>query len=633
MSKENRRPAPGLAPAGVCLFAALALFLLPQAARAQAQADEWVKLLAGPTYEMLEDGESVALHVPVALADGVQPGEVKLRLLYVRLGQRHNKSLLGAFSVSAGLGDDKDNGPAVNVVAYMPHASWQGTYELLVEATHTKEGTGNKPRLLTIQIFHPAAKLATLGTIVVEREVGLFAAPSVEGATLELRESAGQSRLVVNSIDPLKFFNERNDEAKGSVEFGGLPLAVPPWGGRAARYDLKGDFDTGTTKGSAVISSPQLAEPARVDFEIRTRVARWYIFAVIVLGLAAGYFLRTWLKRQVALNESRLKVYDLMEQLRLAIDKNADADFRGSVGPHIAALDAAAAGRDQDVMKAAVEAANLALQAAVALLEQNRAAARTKFEEAATLLKNFGTWSLPDDFKAALPPAVEARDAAAAALRVNNVGEADRQLTALVEGLAQRLRQLILTWKNETAARLEIIGGGQVALPARAAENLKQGVEQLLTLSQKVTPLPPAPGVADLSNDLQAVSDLRENISLLVGRLDAWLASEFGELKQALDRIAGTGPPAAQALGAAVEAYRGEIADASQHPEALLLLLTPARLAEFDEAWQAALRNQLTAADLQKPSGAEFEKLVEERKYVEAARAAQRIIHTRTSTA
>ncbi|HEX7316316.1 MAG TPA: hypothetical protein VF297_20590 [Pyrinomonadaceae bacterium] len=631
MPKENSRRAH--VPLLTAALLLVALAATAPAARAQAQADEWIKLLAGPTYEMLEDGEQVPLRVPVTLAEDVQPGEVRLRRLYVRLGQRHNRSLLGAFSVQETLGNDAKDGPAIELVAHMPDASAQGTYELLIEATHAKEGTQKKPRLLTVQIFHPAAKLGTTGTLVVERVVGFFREPSVEGATLQLRESAGQSRLVVNALEPVRFFNAANGETKGSLSFTGLPLNLAPRGGGTVSYNLNGEFHPGTTKGTALINSPQLAEPVPVNFEVRTRFARWYIVAVIVLGLLAGYFLRTWLKERVALNESRLKAYDRLEQLKLAFDKNKDPGFRESVTQHVNLVGNAAAGSDQNVIKQAVDNAGTALQDALTRLEQAKAAAKTSQAEAATLLRNFNTWSLPDDIKAARTPAVASLDAAGAALGVNNVSEAKRHLTELVATLAESVRQPVLNWKNEVAVRLEILGGEEVPLPARIAGSLKQGVEQLRASLSKVTAMPPGSGVAELSSNMQAVSDVRENIAPLVRRMDTWLGSEFDELKQTLEAIPDTGPPSVQALSSAVEAFRREIADASRTPEALLQLLTRARLAALDEAWQTSVLEQLKEEELKKEPGTEVLKLIDERQYVEAARVARQIVRTRRSTA
>jgi len=316
----------------------------------------WIRLERGPTYELLDDADSVIVHVPVTLLASVKPQDVTLKLLDVRFGRRYETRLLDAFTLQPMEQASSGHGPALEIVVDLTKAAAQGSYNLLIEAT-----TGTMaPQTLELEIVHPTAKLMPIAPLVVEEvDCILRFCSDINGTPLIMSETSGLSRLTGITLKPLDFFGESSQLVRGSITFDNAPHTLAPRTSASITYTLQGNFPLGITRGNAVISAPQLTDPLLVTFEVHKRLAPWYVLIVIAIGLLLGWVSRTRLQNEILLNEMRLKGCDLQAAIEHEIRHRTDADFQAALTEPLATLSAAIRGRDVSQLTNAINAAGV----------------------------------------------------------------------------------------------------------------------------------------------------------------------------------------------------------------------------------------------------------------------------------
>jgi hypothetical protein len=202
----------------------------------------------------------------------------------------------------------------------------------------------------------PAARIEPIDTLIILREIG--------GG----RISANQPQIWETERDWLTniTLTQRGNTDAGPVPAGRIRAKariadIGPGGSGLIQlgrdYNLEGDFPLGTAKGKLTIAADQLADPISFNFEIRSRIWFWWIFAPMLAGLLLGRSARTWLTKVINLDREKEKTYTLLALIDSGLALNADAEFgTAAQAARAKAVDASQRGTVDEVKTATSEA-------------------------------------------------------------------------------------------------------------------------------------------------------------------------------------------------------------------------------------------------------------------------------------
>jgi hypothetical protein len=547
------------------------------------------------------------------LAAGVRPELVTFKLLDVRYGRRFEAKLLNAFTLPATVASGQALGPAIVITVDSTLASAQGSYNLLIEATTPGRSA---PQLLEIEIVHPAAKLKAPATLVIDQTLTPFLAPDIDATPLVLGEVSGNSRLTKLTFQSPSFFGDVNQSLKGSLSLVDAPQQLEPHSSISPKYKLEGEFPLGTVKGVMEITSPQLAEPTLVNFEVRTRRASWLLLVIIGAGLIAGYLVRTVLQFQIQLNEARAKGYELRGRLERELKRHPDEEFQRGAKNVAQTLIASLTGTDVKAISEAVETANEALRGQLKELEIRRLAAQTAIDSVSRIVA--AQYFLPAQISAIMEQFHKDNEHAQLELDKDNVTGARADIDSLRASIAEQLAGTIGPWKVEIENSLGALADKHSRLPKSVVRGIEPHVKSIRTRLQGVLFLDQTSTVEDIQSTLKAIHDVRRMLRVIMlpwlGQLIKKAHVEFdGILRQAnVPDI-----NALDQLQKIVTSFVETLATDSGQPERAFERLEPSQLKALDDGWRQAVLNQ--AVDF-KPTDVEtINSLVSIREYIAAA--------------
>jgi hypothetical protein len=588
---------------------------------AVAQQTPWIKVERGPAYEVLDDRNQVTVPIPVSLSADTKPQCVRFSRYFVRFGKRFEADLANAFTVPEKLTNDERHAPTLDITVDLQRAHTPGSYFLVVAASNGGGATAQRrskavsTQLLEIEIVHLAPKLKPVGTLVIEQTLIPFWTPRIKAAPLELRETSGDSRLTGLSIRPLHFFGSTDEITNGTIEFTNIDAnsSIPPGKSIDASYQLKGAFPLGTTKGAAEVDAQQLTESFPVLFEVRTRRTPYLIFLIAAVGLLLGFLSRTVLQKQILLNEARLKANDVEDTLSRELNR-PDQTFRRQVQPALDTLIAARNGRDIAVINSAITAATQTLSEQLKQLETRQAEAEALFEQVNSLLTT--PWSLPASITQVLANLRDDLPDVRANLDQGAVGESSQTLKDLSQQLINQVTGPVSDFRV-WFGNLALLSSPEITLPASVAALLKQAIEAMRPLLQKVTSVSATVTLSELKGIFQAIHDVRVNTRELLLQLAEWLDDALNRVKAELGDGSLAAPEKLHALEARVSALVTGIRNEADNVERALELLSPGTLVELDRYWRDAIEGQMVTFNTAQKK--QVTDLLDERKYSEAA--------------
>jgi uncharacterized protein YneF (UPF0154 family) len=601
---------------------ALALALFGIVAQAQ---EPLLTLTLGSAYDLQADGDKFVVRAPITLGKDVAAGDLKPPTKTdLEFNQVHNAALLTAFEVEIQPATDT-LGPALIITVDMTKVVEQGAYILRLRV----EGKAGKSQLLDLKLTRPTAKLRPPGTLVVEQVRPLIWGDLESvGQDVLLREVSGRSRISQVSITQLTVSAASGQQTRESIKFA---RNQDPNKQDFFNYTLTGPFPLGSTTGTAEIVSPQLAEPVPLTFQVKARRSRWLIVVFLLLGFIAGYFLRTKLQQQIALDEARLKGRELQKTISDVQRKHKDQIFKEKLGQVLTDLESALNKRQLsdllnpkkmvDDLNTATATAKTNFEAAQADLKTRRDASLAAFQELLSLTQVH--WSMPESVKSEMKsfdvPLQEIRQQ----LDASNVAAAVAGLQVINSGLAAKVYPLIEKWRNGLTAYLDILSSTD-ALPAPVRVKLTMAVGTLSLTLGAVQPDPSNTTTASLKALFTALDKSYRGATKLMDDLELWLNSSAKDVIAGLQQQKVQDPAALTLLAKAVEEATSKFVAGVTDPQKEAGQLSQ-NLQKLEQAFRAAVEKQI-------PAGATDAELLaitqalDGHLYLEAARAVVQII-------
>jgi hypothetical protein len=591
----------------------LALALaLPGRGEEAKKLEDPVTLPAGALYEIGPSGDGV--RVPLALHEGLAATDLAPPLLTdVAFGKVRAGGLLRDLRARL----DADGAILIDVPLDPPLR--RGTYDLKVRVRLKAKKAGIKPeQTLDLQMVQPEAQVRPPATLVVERVLGF--STCVDGQLVPLQETSGRTRLAGIEIHQVGSLAGAGQAGSPALLFH-RPPPVPPEGSCEVGYRVSGGLPLGTLQGTAEIRGPQLA-PVAFNFEIRSRLTKWWILIAAALGLVAGYLLRTQLQQWVTLGQARLQAVDVLKKIDDERQRRGDGDFRQRANGLRAPLDQAIElAASADALTQAATAGVNDLTQALAQLAERLATAQDEVDRLGRVLET--RWRVPPELAEPLAAAPPCLAAARHALADTDAGMARSAVGEARSHLAAALPGRIDAWRVTAFDLLTVLDAPELAVPAAMLPGLQASTERVRGLLNGIGDLPPEPTLEQLEGALAGVDGARHAARLLLLEMRSWPQATLVEVDRTL-------LPAPLAVAAAVVALRGRAAEllrvlaaVAEAPEGRAQELGAA-LANLGDAWRVALLAQLgkVAAEDRAAVGEKLDRHL----YAEAARETARLL-------
>lgn len=332
------------------LFIALLLGLqgLPASAQPASTTKDLVDLPAGRVYEVLVDADKNEPAVWIALdrrdhetADDLI---VSARPIDVSFGNRHDTALIMAFTATLHLGNSltmassqvQVSGPGIELRTRLAALQGPGTYDVYLRLARMES---RETQLVKVQVVVPAAVLQVRRPVVVERIMGLGSVETIAPPIL-IAETGQKSCAAISTSASTTTETPDNAPVDGRISAGRPEKWLVPAGHVAElQIAIEGAFPLGTVKGTMELAAPQLAAPASVQYEVRTRRRKDFIVLLISLGLIFGYVTRTLLKRRLEIDAKILELQELRERIAVEVANQPDEKFQEATQKVLKQLD------------------------------------------------------------------------------------------------------------------------------------------------------------------------------------------------------------------------------------------------------------------------------------------------------
>lgn len=454
------------------------------------------------------------------------------------------------------------------------------------------------PRL-KIQIVHAAAKLGLPDKLLVNQTEYWPFHTTIEKMQLDVRETTSASDVMQVELDSGPSM-QGTEMVTGKLVIDASPPPSKPFviagQSRTLGYEVSGDFPLGVVSGSVRFTAKELTDPASLNFEVHSRLTKFYIFCAIVFGLVLSWYLKVHLHNRIELADAVSKAATLLDNVQADWNSHHDQPFRDALDPGLAALrgaiearDAAAIGTEMTHLDAAWRGA---LQA-FATENQNAIAALDEIRKITD-----SSWILPS---AALEVLNEAKSAPGGAVDVASIQvqlaqkdptAAAAAIVQLRQRLAQHLRTCGIAWHGDINQYLESLAEARAGIPA---DVLAQFTAQLQKNEQQLSRMNPDPLVAGptAAAVIQFLRDFEGEYRLagqLLRELELRLPREWTEFTKVL----GLSPqdvarsPELSHLKSALDDFGRRLGTATSEPGTASKQLQK-DLEELQERWKTAL--------------------------------------------
>jgi hypothetical protein len=461
----------------------------------------------------------------------------------------------------------------------------QGDYTAIVTVSLAD---GSRPEPLKLSFKKPPAVLKTDATLRLER---VLRGPFPDGTSVAvLHETSGlwpihlrpppyRATLTGAGTVTAVLVPQRpsSKDAPASKEASPAAAVIPA--GEAGLFDVSyaGDAKVGTARGSLTVRAPELAGGAvSIPIELVVRRTRFWLFLLIIVGLAAGYILRHALERRRKLELALAEAYVALRPLQNLQDQALDPDEVVSLAQLRSPLDEAIA-----APAATAETITVAVTAFKTSFATKLTEMATRRSRAAAALSDWSAplaevYDQPKDVASRLQ-AFEAeirgaRDALGARLSKPAEDLSARIRTALRQGVAPALS----TWVSGARAAVDSLPEWPEEPVAKGARDRVIGA--LDAVDSVALTEEPASFVSLLRQSSRAMRVIRNDLLGIRAKVVKDYALELQAAASQLQAV----PAAAEPIAAAEQARIAMIEAAAKDPDA--------GLAEYGAAEQRLFR-------------------------------------------
>jgi hypothetical protein len=492
--------------------------------------------------------------------------------------------------------------PAMLVITITPPLQKPGTYDVVLNLL--PKSWRRAPRE-TVQILLPDATLQGPSKLFIERTIQWPAAEDLKTTPLHVWET-GKAAAVrsitldsepfaigstpisgrIVAVDKPKAEERLTEDAKAGVQpvtAESIDSTLQVRAGKEALlgYALKGDFPFGSASGAIRLSAPELKAPLVIPVEVRSRLSRWHLAAVIVVGLVLSWCVKVALQRRIQVSQARVAAATLLRNVDTS--GYADQQFHATVNPLARVLmSAAAEGLDAKKIDDARNALDTAWRAARQEVETRRTAFRALLERWRIIVSL--PWELPPEVDAAV---VSGRDLRSA-MAFDQQGDIGRAMASLEETQATTVGAIhkeSRDWQHASRALFDRLLSSSEGVSDAILQPLKNAVSEWRIRYIEIEPAP--------INDPEQVEPLlrpvmgeyvavREHLEEVVRRL-------LSEYLAVAPKLTAEGVQAAlvTAIGVRLDSLREALTLAADEPQEVDANLDT-RLQALQRAWAVA---------------------------------------------
>ncbi|MCR9138262.1 MAG: hypothetical protein NXI27_19845 [Alphaproteobacteria bacterium] len=206
-------------------------------------------------------------------------------------------------------------------------------------------------------------------------------------------------------------------------------------------------FPKGETTGTLRISSPEI-ERMNVDYKVVRHDGLFALGIVVVIGLIAGFALRTNLEKELQRGRRELKLKTLLQRVIESGEGVGDKALQNSLNEIASAIEnriSDHAGVDDDALKTLVTGWETALKAALDKSAADAAATETALETLQDLAR--ANWTVPLDVRDALESSLTDLEVIRQQIRDRQYDDATQQLETVQIGLHRSMVTSIEAWR------------------------------------------------------------------------------------------------------------------------------------------------------------------------------------------
>jgi hypothetical protein len=379
-----------------------------------------------------------------------------------------------------------------------------------------------------------------------------------------------------------------------------------PGQSRCLDYKAVGAFPWGPQVQAYSLTSPELAAPVPITFDVRTRLHRAYVLLYVLLGVLVGLVVKVILQRRIERGTARDLALELEDEVRADLAKHPDAVFQRAIDDPLTALANAVAADSVEAMTAARTALDTAWRAAVTDLGVRRTSAQQLIDRLRSVAET--DWDVPAAPRDVIARVRDDTTRSRELLASERVSAAMEAATAAIKDASERMSAAIPDWQDGVVDVLASIASSPMGMsPAVAGVATTASNEARLRIGS--TKLSPLASADQLVAALVSITDETRAARRCVRAVTR-------ELEQELDRVAATFGKPREQFGdgaAAVNAVKQALGNAIDRPDGGQELARTA-LTALDNAWRAAFES-VGGTNLSKPVA----DLLEEKRDEEAA--------------
>jgi hypothetical protein len=470
----------------------------------------WISLYDQATFDL--PGRSVidTLRIPLRLITGIAPNQVTpgTQPAFVRFNSQCRQIYIDAMQVSMPDGPM----PVLQVIVNMGLLPESGSYQTVFSFT-----TKSQPSVqLNVTLNRIAAKLDT-----VRRAIVHIDGDEIRYDPLLVRETGGQcdiNALVLSTFFPaMKDSNPyirlypRSLPISAGSRFS-IPYSLSPeYAARTCRLPL------GTTTGWVEVSVPGLSNTLIVPVDIINKRSKWWIIWVTFFGIVMGALVRTYINSRRLTEESRVKGFQLIQQIRTETKNIHDDSFLHDISAVITGLKDALEGKSKQAdLEAEITKATTAYNDKKKTFDADLATATSNAKKLIACMAND---KLSSFLVIHLEPVRTAAGQAWEALQRLDLTTAQTELTDAVAAT----NSLITSYLNRSAALLtQLVTDGFYPAPPFSAGLIKSSKDAAQKIQQQCQAFksdsPDAAGAADAVHRLcTAQSGLEDLLDYIRG--------------------------------------------------------------------------------------------------------------------
>src|SRR6185503_11716292 len=355
-----------------------------------------------------------------------------------------------AFKVGWPAGDTSKRPIAIVITTSPDRVQKQGSYDVVITVTVTKT---SERASLTATATRAAGTLTVPPLLKFDRTRNVPFSSEGENAPARLvaTETSKNTPVV---IKPPAYSSGASDDAErpGTLRLAGKEITIKPGEQHDVPFETTGKFPLGTTTGSLVIPSDQLAAPLVAAYEVRTRLNPYYIFGIVFAGLVVSWFVKGKLQDDIDRAAVEVRVNELLTHMASVRSRHIDPSLESAVSEQTGALTLALTTKTPAEIEDRRKTLETAFQAALDALPGKRAPVEKTIAELGVVTNT--AWPIPPTITRRIDEARADLRSAMTLLQSDGISQAATAAETVRSTLMTQLSTEIDKWRDDVSQPL-----------------------------------------------------------------------------------------------------------------------------------------------------------------------------------